>query len=63
MFKYSSYRLIICFTFYIIILFFNNRHKANKDIYRGHLLVLNLSVKVTNSKIYWLGQFVIIIHC
>jgi hypothetical protein len=62
MFKYSSHHLIICFTFYIIILFLNNWHKANKDIYRGYLLALNLSVKVTNSKIYQLGQFVAIIH-
>jgi hypothetical protein len=55
MFKYSFHHLIICFTFYIIILFFNNWYKADKDIYRGCLLVLNLSVKVTNSKIYWPG--------
>ena len=62
MFKYSFYCLIICFTFYIIILFFNNWHKANKNIRGGYLLVLNLSVKVTDSKIYRPGRFVTIVH-
>ena len=62
MFKYSSYRLIICFTFYIIILFFNNQYKANKDIYGGCLLALNLLVKITDSKIYRLGRFVTIVY-
>jgi len=62
MFKYSSHCLIICFTFYIIILFFNNWYKTNKNIYRGCLLGLNLLVKVTDSKIYQLGQFVAIVH-
>ena len=61
-FKYSSYRLIICFTFYIIIFFFNNWYKANKDIYRECLLALNLLVKITNGKIYWPGRFIAIVH-
>jgi len=63
MFKYSSYRLIICFTFYIVILFFNNWYKANKDICGGCLLALNLSVKITDGKIYGLGRFVAIVYC
>jgi len=62
MFKYSSYRLIICFTFYIIILFFNNWYKADKDICRGCLLAPNLSVKITDGKIYRPGRFITIVH-
>jgi len=54
MFKYSSYRLMICFTFYIYI-FFNNWYKVDKDIRGGYLLVLNLSIKVINGKVYRLG--------
>ena len=62
MFKYSFYCLIICFIFYIVIFFFNNWHKANKDIRRGCLLALNLLVKITNNKIYWLGRFITIVY-
>ena len=62
MFKYSSHRLIICFTFYIVIFFLNNWHKADKDIYKRYLFALNLSVKVTDSKIYRPGRFVAIIY-
>ena len=62
MFKYSFYCVIIYFIFYIIILFFNNQHKANKNIYGGYLLILNLSVKVTNNKIYRPSQFITIVY-
>ena len=63
MFKYSSYCLIIYFTFYIIILFFNNWHKANKDIYKGYLLASNLLVKITDGKIYRPGRFIAMVYC
>jgi hypothetical protein len=62
MFQYSSHRLIICFTFYIIIIFFNNWYKANKDICGGYLLALNLLVKITDSKIYRPGRFITIVY-
>ena len=62
MFKYSSYRLIIYFTFYIIILFFNNWHKADKDICGGYLLALNLLVKITDGKIYRPGRFIAVVY-
>ena len=59
-FKYSFYCLIICFTFYIIILFFNNWYKVNKDIYGGYLLALNL---LRLLMVRYTGQADLLLQC